>query len=129
MFDGFPVRRGFAGPGWELEDCVAVASKFPSTFEAPSPDEASLVELGDLLRLHFLLTDPEVTSDPESPRAERMWVEVCARSDGGVFRGHLTNMPAFISSLEPGDVVEFTWNHVAQVYVKAGDPRHASEHT
>jgi hypothetical protein len=124
MYDGFPVRTGFSGLGWELEDCVAAARERPETFEVPSANEASLVKLGDLLRLHFLLTDPETTSDPESPRAERMWVEVCTLLDRGIFRGHLTNMPLFIPSLEPGDVIEFTWNHVAQVYVRTGDPRH-----
>ena len=129
IFNGFPVKSGFSGPGWELEDCVAVAAAHPATFEVPSPDEAALAQAGDLLRLHFLITDPEVTSDPQNPRAERMWVEVCDLPGNGLFRGHLTNMPGFISSLEPGDVIEFKWRHVAQVYIGAGDPRYAGEHT
>ncbi len=57
-----------------------------------------------------------------------MWVEVCALPNNGVFRGHLTNRPAFISSVEPGDVIEFMWAHVARIYVKDGDPRHTGEH-
>lgn len=119
MFDGFPFKSGFSGSGWKLENCVAVAAKHPTTFKVPSPDEAMLVQLGDLLRLHFLITDPELRSDPQNPRAERMWVEVCDLPGNGLFRGHLTNMPGFITSLEAGDVIEFMWEHVAQVYVEA----------
>jgi len=126
-FDGFPVKRGFAGPDWALEDCAAVALRYPETFEVPASAEASLVRIGHLLRLHFLLTDPEAVSDPESPGAERMWVEVCSLADDGVFRGHLTNRPIYIASLEPGDVIEFMWKHVAQVYVTTDDPRHVGE--
>ena len=128
-FDGYPIRSGFSGQGWELENCASVAAAHPATFEVPSPDEAGLVQVGDLLRLHFLITDAATISDPRSPRAERMWVEVCEVPGNGVFRGHLTNEPAFIPSLEPGDVIEFAWEHVAQVYVKAGDPRYPSQHT
>ncbi|MFC3685647.1 DUF2314 domain-containing protein [Hydrogenophaga luteola] len=117
-FDGYPVRKGFHGDGWELEDCVAAAKESPKTFKVPSAKEAPLVEIGDNLRLHFVITDPEVKADPENPRAERMWVEVCRLEQDGVFLGHLTNQPVFIESLEPGDVIEFKWNHVAQVYVK-----------
>jgi len=128
-FDGFPVKSDFVGPDWVLENCAAVALLHPETFEVPSTAEASLVRIGDLLRLHFLLTDPATASDPDTPRAERMWVEVCSLATDHVFRGHLTNRPVHISSLEPGDVIEFMWEHVAQVYVKSGDPRHVGEHT
>lgn len=114
MFDGYPVKSGFSGPDWELEDCASVAVSHPKTFKVPSLQEAPLVEIGDLLRLHFVITNL-VTSDPENPRAERMWVEVCQLAESGVFRGHLTNQPMYIDSLEPGDVIEFKWEHVAQV--------------
>lgn len=123
-FDGFPVRSGFSGPDWRLENCAAMAAANPATFAVPSPDEARLVKRGDLLRLHFLITDPGVAADPQSPRAERMWVEVCDLPGNGLFRGHLTNLPGFIASLEPGDVIEFAWEHVAQVHVRVDDPRH-----
>ena len=129
MIDGFPVKSGFSGPDWALENCAAIAAMHPTTFEVPPPDEAAWVQAGDLIRLHFLITEPEVTSDPQNPRAERMWVEVCDLPGNGLIRGHLTNIPGFITSLEPGDVIEFAWEHVAQVYVKAGDPRCAGEHT
>jgi hypothetical protein len=127
-FDGFPIRSGFVGADWALENCAAAALQHPETFEVPSAAEASMVRIGDLLRLHFLLTDPATASDPETPRAERMWVEVCALATDGIFRGHLTNQPVHISSLEPGDVVEFLWEHVARVYVTKDDPRNVGEH-
>ena len=92
MLDGFPVRCGFSGPDWELEDCVVAAKRSPKTFKVPDPEQALKVELGDLLRLHFLITDPVIAADPKNPRAERMWVEVCAKPNNDIFRGHLTNM-------------------------------------
>ena len=128
-FDGFPVKRGFAGPDWELEDCTVAASRHPDTFEIPEASEAALVRIGDLLRLHFTLTDPSSVAKQDFPRAERMWVEVCSVATDGVFRGHLTNQPAYIGSLAPGDVIEFTWAHVAQVYVRKDDPRWIDENT
>ena len=114
-FDGYPVRRGFKGEGWALEDVIAVSKQNPRTFKVPHPRNAKLVRVGALLRLHFVITDSSVTEEGESPRAERMWVEVCSVSEDGSFLGHLTNEPAFINSLEPGDVLHFEWQHVAQI--------------
>jgi len=128
-FDGFPVKGGYSGPDWELENCAAVAKQHKATFEVPSPSEEALVKIGALLRLHFIVTDPTIASQKESPRAERMWVEVCALSNKGVLRGHLTNKPVYIPSLTPGDVIEFKWLHVAQVYVTKDDARHESKRT
>ena len=126
-FDGFPLKRGFAGPGWVLEDCTAAALRSPETFKIPDVAEAALVRIGDLLRLHFMLTDPSSVANPDVPRAERMWVEVCSLSPDKMFRGHLTNKPVYIDSLAPGDVIEFAWQHVAQVYVRKDDPRWVDE--
>lgn len=117
-FDGYPIRAGFVGSDWTLEDCAATAAAHPRTFRVPAAAEAARVAIGDLLRLHFMITSPQVTADPRNPRAERMWVEVCRLAQDGVFWGHLTNEPAFIASLEPGDVIAFKWEHVAQVLVK-----------
>ena len=114
-FDGYPVRRGFAGPGWHLEDCEAVAAQYPRTFKLPSKAARAGAQVGSLMRLHFVITDPGITANPENPRAERMWVEVCEASGDGAMLGHLTNQPMWIGSLEPGDVIEFQWKHVAQV--------------
>jgi hypothetical protein len=124
IFDGYPVRKGFRGLDWELEDCAATAREHPDTFEVPAPSEEVLAQVGALLRLHFVLTDKAVLAQPNTPRAERMWVEVCVPSQNGVLWGHLTNEPVCIESLEAGDVIEFKWVHVAQVYVTKDDPRH-----
>lgn len=123
-YEGYPVKPGFAGPDWELEDCVACHSSSPDTFEIPSPEEESLVAVGHLLRLHFVITGEEPLRDPDCPRAERMWVEVCDVLESGIIRGHLTNEPVCIPSLCPGDVIEFEWRHVAQVYVTKDNPMH-----
>ncbi|WP_342316689.1 DUF2314 domain-containing protein [Lysobacter sp. FW306-1B-D06B] len=114
-YDGYPVRAGFCGPGWELEDCAAIARRHRQTFEVPSAAALSGLKVGDLARLHFVITAPDVVADRRNPRAERMWVEVCKIHDDSSIWGHLTNEPALIESLAPGDVVEFAHRHVAQV--------------
>lgn len=121
-FNGFPVKSGFKGDDWELEDCERAHEKNPESFEIPSKEEEKLVKEGHLLRLHFLTN----SSSNDIPRAERMWVEVCQILKEGIFRGYLTNQPGYIQSLNPGDVIEFKWQHVAQVYVTKDDPRHKS---
>ena len=122
-FNGFPIKPGFKGQDWELEDCKKAHQKSPQTFEIPSDEEEQLVKVGQLLRLHFLTGS--LTND--IPRAERMWVEVCQLLEDGLYRGHLTNQPKFIDSLNPGDVIEFRWKHVAQIYITKEDPRHESK--
>lgn len=119
-FDGFPIKVNFHGQDWELDDCKIAHETYPDRFEVPEDSEKELVVIGSLLRLHFIVTD---TDEVNAPRAERMWVEVC-KIDGDIFYGHLTNEPAVIKSLDPGDVIQFQWNHVAQIYVKKDDPRH-----
>lgn len=114
-FDGYPVRRGFAGADWYLEDCEAVAKESPQTFKVPSNAARKKAKVGWLIRLHFIIANAEINADPLNPRAERMWVEICDMRDESAMLGHLTNEPVFISSLEPGDVIEFSWKHVAQV--------------
>jgi len=114
-FDGYPVRSGLSGPGWELEDCEAVATRHVATFQIPSRVALSSMRVGDLARLHFVITATEVVADARNPRAERMWVEVCRLHDDGTVWGHLTNAPMFIDSLDPGDVIEFEHRHVAQL--------------
>lgn len=58
--------------GWKLEDIESVNKENPNTFFIPSLKERSSQKKGDLVRIHFLLTNPK---DGE-PRAERMWVEI-----------------------------------------------------
>ena len=114
-YDGYPVRPGFSGQEWELEDCQDMARRHGSTFKVPSGAALSRMKIGDLARLHFVITAPDVMADARNPRAERMWVEVCKVHDDGTAWGHLTNEPAFIGTLEPGDVTESAPRHVAQL--------------
>lgn len=113
FFDDYPVRRGFSGDGWSLEDCEAAARQHPETFKRPTPKQIDAIAVGDLVRLHFVLQGP-MAEDPDAPRAERMWLEVCKREDDR-WLGHLTNEPGYIDTLDPGDVIEFLPLHVAQL--------------
>ncbi|MEM6503300.1 MAG: DUF2314 domain-containing protein [Cyanobacteria bacterium P01_C01_bin.89] len=125
----FPLKLGFEGIDWSLEDCHKAHQDHPETFEVPNVQEVEMCREGDLLRLHFLTWgygDQDVSDEEAAsmPRAERMWVEVCQILSGRCFRGHLTNQPQCIKSLNPGDIIEFEARHVAQIYLRKGDPKH-----
>ena len=106
---------------WYLNDVVAAARRKPDTFFIPCEAERRSCREGDLLQLHFVLSDPS----ENEPRAERMWVEVSERFEQGAsirYRGILTNEPVYIQSLKPGDLIEFQPTHIAQTTVSASHP-------
>ena len=103
-----------------LDDVEAQAKANPDTFFIPVLEDRMGQKIEDLVRLHFVLTDP----GPDDPRAERMWVEIFEKQDGGKrYKGYLTNMPYAIQSLSPGDVIEFEPKHIAQVIYKKDHPK------
>ena len=68
----------------------------------PSQEEINQLKLGDQVRLIFVLD----TVLENGCRAERMWVELTEIRDGK-FKGRLTNQPAYITSIQLGDELEF----------------------
>ena len=105
---------------WLLEDVTARAED--GSFFIPSPVERSQQQVGDMVRLHFLLSAPQ----DKQPRAERMWVKICERTevDGYVYyRGVLSNQPAFIQGLNQGDSVAFEPCHVARTLIRPDNPQ------
>lgn len=103
---------------WTLENVEATSAEYPDTFFIPAQEERRHLAVGRLVRLHFVLADPP----DDGPRAERMWVEVHATTETG-YLGVLTNRPAYILDLSPGDVVEFGPQHVARTFITKDDPR------
>lgn len=104
---------------YSLENVAQTAEELPDSFFIPSLEERKTQQTGDMVRLHFVLTDP----GPDAPRAERMWVEISEKSEDGTnFKGYLTNQPAHIDSLSVGDIVAFQVEHIARVIVKKGSP-------
>ena len=78
----------------------------------PSQEEIDQLKLGDQVRLIFVLD----TVLENGCRAERMWVELTEIRDGK-FKGRLTNQPAYITSIQLGDELDFAQEHIASLMV------------
>lgn len=106
-------------PEWKLENVEIVNKENPNNFFIPTLKERSSQKKGDLVRLHFLLTE----NKEGEPRAERMWVEISkVKMFGRKYKGILTNMPVYIKDLNIGDEIEFEPKHIAQTFIKKEDP-------
>lgn len=102
----------FSNKSWRLSDAQKLADEYPYTFHKPSPQAVALLRLGDEVKLIF---DFE-SSDPEAPKAERMWVEITEISERK-FKGVLDNDPVYISDLKCGDPVSFEEKHITQLSI------------
>jgi hypothetical protein len=104
---------------WELEDVEATAAANARSFFVPSLKNRQSKEVGDSVRLHFVL----LADGKGLPRAERMWVEITGVGPSiGTYKGILTNAPAYIRSIRLGDTVEFEARHIAQILIKHDHP-------
>ena len=92
---------------WKLENAQKIADEFPYTFHKPSNEVVSQLKSGNQAKLIFEFE----SDDPESPRAERMWVEITDVVDGK-FSGYLDNDPAYIKDLKYKDPIEFSECHI-----------------
>jgi hypothetical protein len=104
-----------------LEDVEQTAKQFPDRFFIPTIEERKAQNIGDLVRLHFVLN----IKGENYPRAERMWVEIFEKGNGGNnFKGYLTNQPQYLKSISVGDTIEFEAKHIARTIIKKDDPQH-----
>ena len=110
LFDLFTDEK--KGIGYSLEDVQAKHQKNPRHFLIPSQEEINQLKLGDQVRLIFVLD----TVLENGCRAERMWVELTEIRDGK-FKGRLTNQPAYITSIQLGDELDFAREHIASLMV------------
>ena len=110
LFDLFTDKK--KGIGYSLEDVQAKHQKNPRHFLIPSQEEINQLKLGDQVRLIFVLD----TVLENGCRAERMWVELTEIRDGK-FKGRLTNQPAYITSVQLGDELDFAREHIASLMV------------
>lgn len=108
LFDLFTDKK--KGIGYSLEDVQAKHQKNPRHFLIPSQEEINQLKLGDQVRLIFVLD----TVLENGCRAERMWVELTEICDEK-FKGRLTNQPAFITSIQLGDELDFAQEHIASL--------------
>jgi hypothetical protein len=95
-------------PTWHLENADEIAAQHRYTFYKPSIDVIRKVAVGEVVKLIFQFE----STDPEAPRAERMWVIVDEIQPNGLFRGRLDNDPRYITDLRTGDLVEFRSCHI-----------------
>ena len=110
LFDLFTDKK--KGIGYSLEDVQAKHQKNPRHFLIPSQEEINQLKMGDQVRLIFVLD----TVLENGCRAERMWVELTEIHDGK-FKGRLTNQPAYITSIQLGDELDFAREHIASLMV------------
>ncbi|UQZ32205.1 DUF2185 domain-containing protein [Paenibacillus sp. PK3_47] len=104
---------------WTLEDVEAASRLYPESFFIPSEQERNAQQIGKMVRLHFVISNPA----EGEPRAERMWVEITGQDPmSRRYTGILTNAPASLKTLHLGDTVEFEPRHIAQTIVREGDP-------
>ena len=108
LFDLFTDKK--KGIGYSLEDVQAKHQKNPRHFLIPSQEEINQLKMGDQVRLIFVLD----TVLENGCRAERMWVELTEICDGK-FKGRLTNQPAYITSIQLGDELDFAREHIASL--------------
>ncbi len=105
--------------GYELRSGLAQHHRTPETFYMPREDERQALEVGDIVKLIFIIA---VTPDPEDPDddgtfGERMWVIVTGRI-GPYYIGTLNNMPVTSDeqdSLTFDDEVIFLPEHVIDI--------------
>jgi len=97
---------------WWLTDAARLADKHPYTFHKPSSEAVALLQASDEAKLIFRFD----SDDPESPNAERMWVEIKQVSGNG-FKGVLDNDPVYIKDLSCGDPIEFEERHIIQISI------------
>ena len=95
-----------------LENVELIHRESPITFSIPRREQRENLQIGDLVKLVFLIDPP--TS--EGPNAERMWVEVKEVKKSG-YLGALDNDPHYISNLKYGDLIGFSSENVAAIYI------------
>jgi hypothetical protein len=102
---------------WTLENADDVAAQNKYTFFKSPREAIALVRPGDIVKLIFMFE----SSDPEAPRAERMWVIVDRIDGDGRFCGRLDNQPRWIKDLKPGDDVAFDARHIINTQYDSDD--------
>ena len=93
---------------YTLENIYKKSQEDPRHFLKPSDEEIAKLQVGDSVRLIFLLSQ----ATKEGCRAERMWVTI-TQINGTSYTGMLTNQPMFITTLDAGDTIDFSAENIA----------------
>lgn len=93
---------------WELWNAEELAIALEG-FSIPPRADRDIVQPGDIVKLVFGINDPgEVT-------AERLWVIVDGMDSVG-FQGVLDTDPAYLTTLNAGDTIEFGPEHIIEIF-------------
>ncbi len=98
---------------WVLEDAQKLSEQYPYTFYKPSKEVVGMLAPGNQVKLIFEFQ----SDDPETPRAERMWVTVDS-IDGAHYLGTLDNQPLHIKDLQLGASIQFEEKHIIDTDLK-----------
>lgn len=110
VFDIFKKPQSSNQIGFTLENVRLRNQADPRHFLIPTVEELAGLQVGDQVRLIFLL-DKELEN---GCNGERMWVEL-TEIDGENYKGLLTNQPQFITTLQIADEVHFAAEHIATI--------------
>lgn len=99
-----------------LLDAEAAHREHPRTYSIPRRLVRESLVPGDYVKLLFKIDPPTA-----GLVVERMWVEVVDSKDGA-YTGRLANQPGHLPNLRPGDIINFTPEHVAAREAEPDDP-------
>lgn len=98
-------------PEFHLENVIEKNIEFPRTFLKPNQEEIEKLDIGNLIKLIFVMESPQ----KNGCRAEKMWVEI-TNNQNGVFKGVLDNEPYYLKSIKAGDIITFKEENIASIY-------------
>lgn len=98
-------------PEFHLENVIENNIEFPRTFLIPNQEEIEKLDLGNLIKLIFVMESPQ----KNGCHAERMWVKITNKQNGA-FTGVLDNEPYYLKSIKVGDIITFKAENIAGIY-------------
>ena len=101
--------------GWELADAEEMHQQYPETFWIPDATERENLNLGDIVKLRFLILEIDSDTGEQIVSGERMWVKVAAREGDG-YRGILDNESCYFSVLTSGVELYFEPRHIIDIW-------------
>lgn len=99
-------------PEFHLENAIEKNIEFPRTFLIPNQEEIEKLDIGNLVKLIFVMESPQ----KNGCRAEKMWTKITNKQNG-VFTGVLDNEPYYLKSIKVGDIITFKAENIAGIYV------------
>lgn len=94
-----------------LENVIEKNIQFSRTFLIPTQEEIDKLEIGNLVKLIFVMEVPQ----KNGCRAEKMWVKII-NIQKGIFTGILDNEPYYLKSIKVGEAITFKAENIAGIY-------------